>query len=417
MLPIIAQHRGALTSVGGGWLTGMSNALRKQSDISLFVTFPASSVERIDGAFDGLSYCSFLTTDVTRYRSSLKNDFVEIITREKPDVIHIFGTEFPHTLSAIEACEELEILNRTVISIQGLTSVLGKPSSYYAALPKRTVNGRTIRDLIKRDNVKQQAKKMRCRGEYEIKAIEKAFHIIGRTDWDNENTHAINPQVNYHFCNETLRDAFYEGVWNYDDCEKYSIFVSQCSYPIKGFHMMLDAMRNIVKKYPDAHLYTTGPNLMTEGFLTDQRKTYYSLYLKKKIKQYGLCDKVTFLGFLSEEKMKERMVKSHVFVSPSSMENSPNSLGEAMLLGVPCVSSDVGGVKNMLNHNMEGLVYPFHDSYTLACCVDEIFASRNLAERFSLNAKAHAEKTHSREINLKTLVNIYNKISTDGKNE
>ena len=111
--------------------------------------------------------------------------------------------------------------------------------------------------------------------------------------------------------------------------------------------------------------------------------------------------------------MKERMLKSNVFVSPSSIENSPNSVGEAMILGVPCISSDVGGVKNMLKHGEEGLVYPFHDPYVLAHYIDEIFSSQSFAEKLSYNAKQHAETTHSQKINLKSLIDIYNQISLE----
>ena len=64
--------------------------------------------------------------------------------------------------------------------------------------------------------------------------------------------------------------------------------------------------------------------------------------------------------------MKERFLKSNVFVSPSTIENSPNSLGEAMLLGIPCISSDVGGVKNLLKHEEEGYVYQTDAPYMLA---------------------------------------------------
>ncbi len=413
VLPIVAEHIGAPAPVVGGWLTGISNALKEEPGVELIVSFPATSEESITGAVEGISYCSFYATDMAQYRPSLSDDFYTIIKREQPDVVHIFGTEFPHALSAIEACEKAGILNRAVVSIQGMVSIIGNPLNYYAALPNNIVKGNTIRDIIKRDNVKQQAGKMLKRGEYEMKTLQQAVNVIGRTDWDKACTQLINPRLNYHFCNETLRDSFYDGKWDYDHCEKHSIFVSQCSYPIKGFHMMLEAMQYVVKKYPDVRLYTTGPDIMAGGWWQDQKKTYYRVYLKKKIKEYGLEDKVTFLGFLTETQMKERMLKSNVFVSPSSIENSPNSVGEAMILGVPCISSDVGGVKNMLKHGEEGLVYPFHDPYVLAHYIDEIFSSQSFAEKLSYNAKQHAETTHSQKINLKSLIDIYNQISLE----
>ena len=109
--------------------------------------------------------------------------------------------------------------------------------------------------------------------------------------------------------------------------------------------------------------------------------------------------------------MKKRYLSAHVFVSPSSIENSPNSLGEAMLLGVPSVTSDVGGVKNMLEHGKEGYVYPFDEAYMIAYYVSKIFDDDSLATEMSKNAKAHAQITHNREKNLETLLTIYRNIT------
>jgi len=144
--------------------------------------------------------------------------------------------------------------------------------------------------------------------------------------------------------------------------------------------------------------------------LAKLKQTYYHKYLGRLIIKYGLQNHVTFLGSLDESSICQRYLKSHVFVSPSSIENSPNSVGEAMLLGVPTVSSDVGGVKNMLTHNEEGYTYQYDAPYMLAYYVVKIFNDDDLALKFSRNAKIHAIKTHSREENLNQLMSIYEDI-------
>ena len=97
-------------------------------------------------------------------------------------------------------------------------------------------------------------------------------------------------------------------------------------------------------------------------------------------------------------------------MSASSIENSPNSVGEAMLLGVPTVTSDVGGVKNMLEHNKEGFIYQADAPYMLAYYVCRIFDEAQMVSEFSKNAKKHAQITHNREANLETMLNIYKEI-------
>ena len=114
-----------------------------------------------------------------------------------------------------------------------------------------------------------------------------------------------------------------------------------------------------------------------------------------------------FLGSLSAEQMKEQYLLANVFVLPSTMENSPNSLGEAMLLGVPCVAADVGGVTTMLEPEKEGFVYPSTAPYMLAGSLEKVFAMGEQAEQLGLRARSHARVTHDPDTNLRTLLEIY----------
>lgn len=237
------------------------------------------------------------------------------------------------------------------------------------------------------------------------------YHSCEILNWDRAAVEQFNPQARYHFCNESLRDSFYQSAWDIDQMEPYSIFVSQCGYPVKGFHYLLEAMPEILAKFPKAHIYTTGKNLLRLSFIDRIKKNSYQQYLISLIKRFDLQDHVTFLGTLSEEQMCQRYLQANVYVSPSTVENSPNSLGEAMILGCLAVASDVGGVKNMLVHGTEGFVYQSSAPYMLAYYVKRIFADRNLALSFSAQARIHALKTHDREKNFADLLDIYKQIA------
>ena len=398
MLPQIAESLNTSAPCGGGWMAGLAEDITVLDSVQLSVCFPCGNAA--EGTAGKVRYFGF-DGEKTLYN---------IIEKENPDVVHIFGTEYIHSYYAALACEKLGILHKAVISAQGIVSFTSK--HYFGGVPTYVKYARSFRDVLKRQSVSKAKKAFEKQGIFERKALNMVQHVIGRTDWDYACTRQINPDIKYHFCNETLRNSFYENEWDIEKCEKHSIFVSQCNYPLKGFHRVLEAMQTILKFHPDTKLYTTGRNLLNEkGLISRLKLTYYEVYLKKLIKKYNLGKSVVFLGPLDEKGMCGRYLKSHVFVSASSVENSPNSLGEAMILGVPTVTSDVGGVKTLFKHNEDGFIYQADAPYMLADCIIKIFESDELAGVFSQNAKKHANMIHNRKNNLKTMIKIYEEIS------
>lgn len=410
LLPEIAKHLGKGESAVGGWLSGALAGLKTEKDAEIIICFPDK--EDLQGTADAITFYSFPQESPLIYSQAVEERLYNILLEEKPDVIHIHGTEYPHCLAAVNAAERCNLLERVAVSIQGLVSVY--TNHYYGHLPKEIVNRWSFRDVLRRDNLVEQRKKFAVRGEFETAALKKVTHVIGRTDWDRACTFHVNNGREYYFCNETLRKEFYTGTWNAGQCEKHSVFVSQCSYPVKGFHLALEAVSLLKRDYPDVHLYTTGTNPLHADWKGKLRQSAYNIYLGELIQKYGLEENVTFLGTLNAEQMKNRYLASNVFLSASSIENSPNSVGEAMCLGVPTVSSDVGGVKNMLKHGEEGFVYPADAPYMAAYYIGELFQNTELCEAFSARAQKHAKVTHDPQKNFEDLMMIYSGVSKTG---
>ncbi|MBK5442696.1 glycosyltransferase family 4 protein [Peribacillus sp. TH24] len=408
-LPEASSLMNEKSSPYGGWLINASNYLADQEALELTVAFPKNGVtESIKLEGNKITYYAFKPVK-DRDKEVIEENliFKKILNEVNPDLVHIYGTELAHTLSMINVCEKEKV--NAVISIQGLVSYIEK--HMYANLPYRVVYGTTLRNLLRKDNVAGLQKLFYKRGKNEIQAIKNVNHIIGRTTWDKACTSQINQDAEYHFCNETLREEFYKYEWNIEKCEKHSIFLSQGQYPIKGLHYMLEAMPLILREFPNAKVYISGKDITMSETLKDRLLiTHYGKYIKKLIRNNKLEENVVFTGPLNEKKMCERYLNSNVFVCPSSIENSPNSLGEAMILGVPCVASDVGGVSDMLKHKEEGFVYQADASYMLAHYVCEIFKNDELALEFSDKSRSHALKTHDPISNTKKLMTIYEDI-------
>lgn len=389
-------------NTGGLWMDHVLGDLQKRSDMTIHILYRG---EEAPGERNGVTYAAFREPKPQIYMPELETRFAETLKAFQPDVIHIWGTEYGHTLAMVNAAEKAGRLNTVVVSIQGLCSVIAR--HYLEGIPCAVRKRWTFRDLLRRDNLLCQAKTFARRGELERQALGKVRHILGRTQWDMACTYAINPQRVYHPCGETLREEFYGDVWRYETCRKHRIFASSADYPVKGFHYLLEAFRDVLKDYPDATLAVAGNSFFTVSPL---RRTSYQSYLAELATEYGVADKVEFLGSLSAREMKRAYLEANVFALSSTIENSPNSLGEAMLLGVPSVAADVGGVADMMDHGKEGYICQPTAPYMLAHHICRIFRMEEDAENLGSAARAHAQKTHDPENNLAALLRIYEEV-------
>ncbi|MDE7322987.1 MAG: glycosyltransferase family 4 protein [Lachnospiraceae bacterium] len=420
MLPFIAKSLGQKIVVKEGWLSGLASKLmadQERNDITLAICFPASeNLNMVKGdtslfvknKTQGIAYYIFRedTVHPENYDVGLEESLGAIIRDFEPDLVHIFGTEYPHALACVRAFDHPE---RTLIGIQGLCSAIAEV--YMADLPYSVQKKKTFRDILKKDGLFDQQAKFEKRGEYEKEALSMVGHVTGRTDFDREMTKRFAPSAKYHFMNETLRADFYHDTWSIDRIERYSLFLSQGNYPIKGLHYVIDILPEIIEEFEDTVVYVAGDVITANDSIKDKIKiSGYGKFLLNQIKKNKLQDHVKFVGRLQSDRMCARFLKTHVFLCPSAIENSPNSVGEAMLLGVPVVSADVGGVHNLVDDGRDGILYPKDKPKRLRDSILRIFEDDKLAVLLSSNAKAHALRTHDPDTNYRRLLDIYRAI-------
>lgn len=407
-LSVIAEHAGIDGNNSKGWTELLAVNLSLLNDIDLTVVFPHRIKNRIvSGKTGQISYIGYYEPSIpeTEYNQKTEGLFRTILNEHRPDIVHIWGTEFVHSLCMVNAFDRPE---RTVISIQGLISCIGRV--YCEGIPEDIQKRYTFRDRIRKDSIYDQKQKFLKRGKFEIDAIKKARNVAGRTKWDKETILSINPNVHYYFCREVLREEFYKaGRWEYSKCEKHSIFVSQSYYPIKGMHYALDILRRVKEKYPDARLYTTGSDVSPGTIKGRLKQNSYARYLEKIINAHNLTDSVCFCGRLNASQMIERYLLSNVFLQTSVIENSPNSLGEAMILGVPCIASRVGGTESIFHDGQDGFLFNYDDVDTASRLIMETFEKRDRII-YTDNAVKHALSQFEREAATDDYYDMYMKM-------
>ena len=149
---------------------------------------------------------------------------------------------------------------------------------------------------------------------------------------------------------------------------------------------------------------------MTNDFKSRLKQTNYAKHIQDMIRKNHLSSHVIFLGNLNEEQMAHRFQKSHVYISPSTIENESNSLSEAKLIGCPTISSYVGGVTSRIAHQIDGFLYPLHEPYRMAHYIDQLFCSDDLAVAISNQARENARMLFDSKHNLHRMIDIYHSV-------
>lgn len=415
LFPDICKELHRTAPVTGGWMKSLADALLEQYpniELAVAALYGANKRHLLEKKIGRITYyCLPYNEYQTQYNAAMEETWKEVANRFNPDVIHIHGTEFPYGLAYLKANGG----NHAVISIQGLVGAYARYS--LGNIPRNILKRyRTFHDRVKKTII-SSPEKMEKQGKLEHEYLTYAHHIIGRTEWDKAHVWAINPACEYHVCNETLRAPFYnKEKWDINKCKRHSIFLSQAQKPIKGIHKIIEAMPFILREYPDTKVYVAGSNFLKRESIKDKlRFSTYANYVLSLIKKYHLEDKFIFTGLLDESQMAEQYKLANIFICPSSIENSPNSLGEAQLVGVPCIASYVGGVPSMITNEISGLLYQFDEHEMLASLVCKIFSDDDLALKLSQQGIITAEKRHNKKINAQTTFAIYNSIINQTK--
>lgn len=149
--------------------------------------------------------------------------------------------------------------------------------------------------------------------------------------------------------------------------------------PRKGIRFLIQAVDMLIKKYPNVRLSIVG-----EG---DEKQSLMDL-----ARGLGLGNAVTFLGYVPRERAAQVYAQAHVYVSPSFNEGMANFMLECMALGMPIVATDVGGTRELLEENKNGLIIKVGDAQDIFEKIESLLQDPQLLKSMSKESRAKAEQ-------------------------
>lgn len=158
------------------------------------------------------------------------------------------------------------------------------------------------------------------------------------------------------------------------------LFWMRTFHPIWNPEMAVRVLKDLQSDFPDASLVMAGEN-----------KYGNRVAVERIVAQLGLGAAVRFPGFLDLAGKVQEGSSADVFINTNRIDNMPVSVLEAMALGLPVVSTDVGGIRDLLEDGTTGLIVPDNDHAAMARAVRRLLSDQELAERLSMNGRALAE--------------------------
>lgn len=412
--PCGSLRRSKSVRVIQGWLISLEDELKQYKDIELHVAyFSATEDEAFD--FEGVHYHPMLLKNsryglirvLERWQSMSRVDrkmlpvMLDVVKAVNPDLIHIHGTEERFGLIQ-DVVKDIPIC----FSIQGLIAPIEK--KFFAGMPYADATKyESWKDKVRNVSIRGDWQRFRYQARREEHFLSKAKYILGRTFWDEYITLALNPQRKYFVVDEILRPPFYQKRWSKTcfSCGKLRLVTTISSGIYKGFETVLETAR-ILQQYSKIDF---------EWNIVGYDGSSKWVHIAEKIKKLRHQDlNINLLGKKNAEELSDLLTASDIYVHVSHIENSPNSVCEAMIVGMPIIASYAGGTASLLKDGEDGKLVQDGDPYVLAGAIVSMYQDFDYAKSCAESAHETALKRHAPKRIADQLINAY-KSMLDGK--
>lgn len=385
----------------GGWQDSLEQIVRQYHEIELYVAFeaPVGSKEK---QVDGVTYVplptsySFLERQRMNFtwrvnENKLIPKCIDAVRKIQPDIIHVFGCEWPFGLIA----EHVNV--PVVIHIQG--SIIPYNNALYAPRYNEYTEVCAAGFNLRRPfHLWRNRKKDTSRLNMEKRIWQCVDKYMGRTDWDLALTRTLKPEANYFHVDEVLRPVFLSSGtrWNVPTDNKIKLITIGIHNFWKGPDMLLKTAHILKNMGVDFEWNVAG--CMHDGI----KET-----VESKEHLHFADNNVTFIGFTTPGRLCSILCSSTMYVHTAYIENSPNSICEAQILGVPVVSTNVGGISTLVRNGIDGILVPANDPWQMAYNIISLAKDKQRMQQMSKSTREFALKRHNPENIFKQLMACY----------
>ena len=106
----------------------------------------------------------------------------------------------------------------------------------------------------------------------------------------------------------------------------------------------------------------------------------------------------------------DELKNADLFIHPSIIDNSPRAICEAQLIGCPVISSNVGGVPQLVDDGVTGFLYPYNEPHTLAFLIADLVGQRDTLTNVSRAASRVARERHDSNRIVDRIINVYEEV-------
>jgi glycosyltransferase involved in cell wall biosynthesis len=369
---LLKQNGRTDTYNGGGWVSSLQRLLEADGNIELGIAYITNNEEKIE-RFGNTTYYPIKGKKLSRlqkigkyyggYKKHEDSDYVMelqvVINNFKPDVIHLFGLE--NSLATIIGNTSVPL----VVHFQGLLGPIDNAFFPQAINKWSFLFPITKREWLARNGYIFAKNSMHERSKREVELFSKLKYCMGRTQWDCQLATLLASTARYYHVDEVLRESFYvhKGEWEYKPSETLVISSTLSDTIYKGLDFILKTA-SLLKQHTDIKFEWNVVGIGEDAMLV--RFFERALHLKSANLN------INYLGVLDETALCNVLLNSSVYVHPSYIDNSPNSVCEAQMLGLPLMGTYVGGVPTLIDNGRTGILVPSNAPYELAWHIMQI---------------------------------------------